>query len=136
MRLLFQIIIIFSLISFGQKSFFSETPVQFLSIGYAELAHDHVHEFAENIKFILLGQIQHEHEHDHDEDSESSPWSGHHHDSRSHAHNENTSIRIDFLCNRNLFELSCKQQSSFDEQKNRIHLFEYNSEIFRPPISA
>ena len=93
--------------------------------------HQHSHDFLNSVQIVLFGLVEHEHEHSHDD----FPMS-HSHNSNSHSHADFSLLKLEFSQGKTVFKILEIHALRFGDSSSKQHLFEYVSEIFRPPILA
>lgn len=135
MKIFFSIYLIFSLLLFSQQGLFTNPNLNTNDESLASDEHAHGHSVLIFAKMIFLGELEHSHDHEHgDEDFPTS--SAPNHDTKSHSHFEGSHLKIDFASAKPITSPIQDETLVFVVKYIKSHFFEYDQDIFRPPISS
>lgn len=130
MRNIFVLFIITSLVFLSQKNLFIKSNSSYTESAFS--GHQHKHSVVETMKMVFLGIVEHNHEHEHSEDFPSS--SSQSHDSKEHSHAEGGHVKVELISPKSTVYIQVNKKVTYVPNYLLIPYFEYNSEIFKPPI--
>jgi len=125
-------LLIFNFFVTSQQSLQRELQVQ---VSDSEsISHDHEHSFVTILKMTFFGIISHDHEHDHEDPM---PWSNtHSHDSKAHSHGDLSSLKFEIISQRSLFAFYNSEVELLPYFNSSLKSYDFQSDIFRPPIPS
>lgn len=130
MRNFYILFVIASLVLFSQKNLVIKSSFIFPESVHS--GHQHNHSFVVGMKMIFLGIVDHRHEHEHGEDFPSSSRQSH--DPKEHSHAEGGHVKVELVSPKSIVYIQANKKETYIPNYLLIPYFEYNSEIFRPPI--
>lgn len=132
MKWLISIFLVLSFFITGQQSVQSQYRSQTTDL--ESISHDHSHSLFTEFKMTVLGILIHNHEHEHED---SSPWSNSHsQDSKSHSHGDVSSLKFEIINQRTVISFYDSAILLRPYFNSNLKSFDFQSEIFRPPIAT